>query len=1115
MTRVITMPKTGVLLADQGSNAIPQSGKIFLLSDLDGDGRAIGDERAVFFDATNASGLPSPSENVFVVTQTRDGSVFIGDGASDTVYRLRDRNNDGGANDAGEATAWLSPANAAGLSTVTPNGLAEGPDGALYVVNAGVASRPQDGVYRTIDLNGDGDADDAGEATLWLDLQGVVPTSSPFTLSFSGAVAYLLDPAGTAEDVIHRIADANGDGAIAPGEVTTFIGRNAAFGAPLDFGHTGDGASLLTWQWLPDAAGLSRLYRLTDLDGSGRIDAATEAGEIWNTGLLPEGFAQFAGFSVASDGEGRVALTSNGAQANQRNVILLEDGNGDGDFLDAGETSILATAVDDASSLLRPRAVTFFEGLTQRADTIVGGGNHFSLFLDKDAGVLYAAGENVVGQLGQGVTGFDVPAPLAIPLPDGLGARIVSISAGLVHGAFLTEEGEVYTWGLGNFGRLGHGDDADLSAPKRIEGAFGGEKVAVIDMGNGASYAITESGALYAWGQNSNGQLGLGDTGHRLAPVKVEALADERVVAVSSGTSHSLALTADGDVYAFGSNTRGAIGDGSSGGQRTSPYKVVGLPDDVVAVTADTLTSFAVTADGRVFGWGEGRFGQLLLGQQQGDGTFAPQTANVTSPVELTGLPPGVIDIKGGARWVAALTEDGDVYVWGPNDEGLSGALDGDPAATSSRAFMPTKVAALDAARIVEIQTGPNHLIAVAADGTVYTMGSNGDGRLGFEGASTLIAPRIVDFTADRPPYLVSAQPSDNAAEVEVETAFVLRFTEAVEAGSGEITIVNLDDPSKTQVIDAADTRFVTVDGSQVSVLPPDYLQPGQRYAIEIAAGAFVDRDGVPYAGIAAGDRTTLNLRTVAVGVTGPLDLSADDDGAVLRGTAADDVLRGGAGDDVLLGYGGGDALFVGEGLDNIVGFAAEDMLRTERRIFDGNGDGVIAAGSPGRFDLDGRGPGTDTLVFTDTAVSALRYLGSDADGHVYARADVRPEGAIEGRIGASSLRGDAGDRRADVFFYDNALGLDLGADVIRNFGRKDQLVTTAKLRDSDGDGVIGFGANRLLELDAETGSADLGTVAIRGVRGEVVGALQLLGTTMEAGVEYHVYGLVGSMLLV
>jgi hypothetical protein len=349
-------PLQGVLLGDQSSD------QIIHLRDLNGDGDGTDDgERIAFFDATNASGLSAPTGNVFAIHQAPDGTVFAGDGDTDSVYALRDMNGDGDANDAGEASLWFSAENAAGLPFVTPNGIATGAAGAVYVVNAGVIAGPVDDViYRTVDMNGDGDANDLGEATVWLDLQTLNVKSSAFDLSFAGTVAYLSDTNGTDPDTINRIEDLNGNGVIDAGEAKIFIADGNPFGAPVDFAHAVAGGSVYTWE-LTASGGVSHVYRLTDLNGSGDIDQAAEAVEVWNTSKLPAGFDNQVGFAIAAAENGDLVVASNGGAANQRNVVRLTDLNGDGDYFDGGETIILASNALDAAVGLRPRSLAFYQ----------------------------------------------------------------------------------------------------------------------------------------------------------------------------------------------------------------------------------------------------------------------------------------------------------------------------------------------------------------------------------------------------------------------------------------------------------------------------------------------------------------------------------------------------------------------------------------------------------------------------------------------------------------------------------------------------------------------------------------------------------------------------------
>lgn len=996
MARLISRVQNGILVGDQRLD------QLLLLQDIDGDGTASGSgETIVFFDETNASGLTLPTNNVFTVHQASDKSVYVGDGTADAVFKLNDKNNDGDAQDEGEAQVWFSEDNAAGFSTITPNGIYEGADGAIYVTNAGTSSTPQDAIYRTVDLNGDGDANDAGEATLWLDVQTVIDTAVPFDISFDGNVAYLNDLTGAATDAIYRIEDKNGDGSIQEDEVQTFISDDMNFGAPVDIANaTSVDGSLYTLTWFPASGEISKLYRLTDLDGSGQIDDQSEAVEVWNASAMPEGFGAEIGFSVAADEDGNLSLTAN-TFSGVNSVVRLSDLNGDGDYLDAGETSVFGSSNYD-DQLNRPRAVEFYEGKAEVTTATAGAGNHFSVFLDTETNTLYTSGENVVGQLGIGTTGFDVKTPVEVKMPDGFDSKIVSVSAGLLHTTFLTEDGDVYAFGFNNRGPLGTGDEETRTTATLVE-ALDDVNIVTIENGNGVSYAISDTGKLYAWGTNSNGQLGLGDQDERLQPTVVEALSNETVVLVSSGTSFTLALTADGQVWAFGSNTDGQLGspdaledDGSPARRSTEPVLVEGLPSNIISVTADTKTSYAVTDDGRVFGWGESRYGQLLQGTDNGDGSFEVDTADVLAPVELTGLPGNVVEVKGGARWVAALTEDGDVYVWGPNDEGPSGGLDGDPATETDASFYPTLIPELDDVNIVELHTGPNSLIAVAEDGSIFTWGSNSDGRLGFSSDGSVYFPVEISLTGDADPFLVSASPSDNERDVSNDSVLVLEFTEEVEAGEGFLTLVNRDTGEKT-LIDVTDERLVQVNGTEIVVTPPAHLDADSRYYVEIEDGAFVDLDGNGFEGIAEGDTSTFNFTTAETeAASEPQKGTRNDD--LLRGGADDDRINGRDGDDIISGAGGDDKLNGGWGDDDLLGGNGNDKLNG------GWGDDNLLGGA-GNDKLSG-GWGEDNL---SGGAGNDRLSGGWSDDTLDGGAD---DDRLDGGAGNDMLEGGSGDDR-------------------------------------------------------------------------------------------------------
>ncbi|PZU88456.1 MAG: hypothetical protein DI527_17245 [Chelatococcus sp.] len=210
---------------------------------------------------------------------------------------------------------------------------------------------------------------------------------------------------------------------------------------------------------------------------------------------------------------------------------------------------------------------------------------------------------------------------------------------------------------------------------------------------------------------------------------------------------------------------------------------------------------------------------------------------------------------------------------------------------------------------------------------------------------------------------------------------------------------------------------------------------------------------------------------------------------------------------DALIGEAGANSFLirasVSSGHDTIANFGKADVFVTDAALRDSNHDGIITFG-PGGLRIDGTAAG-DTVAFTGLdPADGLRALGQSCPGvFVYADATVRPAGAMEGRLGADLLKGDAGDAKGQVFFFDTALKLALGADAISDFGAKDLLVTTTRIADGNNDGIIGFGADGVLDFAA--GSSVV-------INGKAVASLEFDGAVSHGGVDYFVYSRVGSV---
>ena len=153
------------------------------------------------------------------------------------------------------------------------------------------------------------------------------------------------------------------------------------------------------------------------------------------------------------------------------------------------------------------------------------------------------------------------------------GQRVIAVSAGGAHSLAITADSAVWSWGWESSGQLGHGDRQHQLLPKKIE-ALAGRRVVAVSAGGARNLAITADGSLWSWGDGRDGKLGHGDEQRQLLPKKVEAFTGQRVVAVSAGIRHSLAITADGAVFTWGKGEDGCLGHGEDLSNQLLPKKI-------------------------------------------------------------------------------------------------------------------------------------------------------------------------------------------------------------------------------------------------------------------------------------------------------------------------------------------------------------------------------------------------------------------------------------------------------------------------------------------------------------------------------------------------------------
>lgn len=343
---------TGILVSDTTLDTI------YLLRDLDGNGsiETATSELTVYFSAANASGLAAPTGGVNGLFQAADGTVYITDNDTKTWYACRDMNGDGDAQDEGEARVWFNVANAGGLTISSPQSSTADATGAIYMYQA-AASGGTRAIYRGVDLNGDGDANDLNETTLWMDVATLVPTSSGGDICFVGDALYLGDLRGGSPDGVVRARDGDHNNLIDATEFTIFAAEGA-FGFLSTFSCATDGTHI----FVHEQTGTDHpVFELTDINGSGTLDDAAEIRQVWNTTAMPAGVTLSTSFALAVGVPGTMALSGHGADASDL-VLILRDGNGDNDYLDSGETTVLVQGVAGTSFPENVRQLFFYGG---------------------------------------------------------------------------------------------------------------------------------------------------------------------------------------------------------------------------------------------------------------------------------------------------------------------------------------------------------------------------------------------------------------------------------------------------------------------------------------------------------------------------------------------------------------------------------------------------------------------------------------------------------------------------------------------------------------------------------------------------------------------------------
>ncbi len=379
----------------------------------------------------------------------------------------------------------------------------------------------------------------------------------------------------------------------------------------------------------------------------------------------------------------------------------------------------------------------------------ISGGNNHSI-LATTTGEVYTTGDNTYGQLGS--TGSKINLFTKVSGVE----NVIDVEAGEVHNIVRTLEENVYTWGSNIYGQLGLNDRQNRYVPTLIDGKT---NIAEIAAGKANTMLLDRSGKVYITGLNSCGEIGDGTTDTKQEYVQVEKI--PAGIGITTGETYSLAIRADGTVWAWGDYNHGAE-DANSKTKSKVPvmigtFSALETSSEIVLKTSET-TNIGISAkekfnvfydydkepedytyeslnpeiadinaEGTIIGVQIGKTRVIATDKETGE-----KFSVIVTVIENTKV--AVPQIDGGNGFAVTLKADGTIWTWGYNPEGALG--DG----TYETALIPRRANVVST--YSDIAVGKDFAIARRADGTVWAWGSNAHGQLGI--GSHKNAPKLV-----------------------------------------------------------------------------------------------------------------------------------------------------------------------------------------------------------------------------------------------------------------------------------------------------------------------------------------------------------------------------------
>ncbi|CAL9018918.1 unnamed protein product [Prunus brigantina] len=384
-------------------------------------------------------------------------------------------------------------------------------------------------------------------------------------------------------------------------------------------------------------------------------------------------------------------------------VFMWGEGTGDG-VVGGGSHRVGSSNGAKMDSLL-PKALE--SAVVLDVQNIACGGRHAALVTKQ--GEIFSWGEESGGRLGHGVD-VDVLHPKLIDALSNMNIDLVS--CGEYHTCAVTLSGDLYTWGDGtyNFGLLGHGNEVSHWVPKKVNGPLEGIHVSSISCGPWHTAVVTSAGQLFTFGDGTFGVLGHGDRKSVSIPREVENLKGLRTVRAACGVWHTAAVVevmvgnssssncSLGKLFTWGDGDKGRLGHGDKEAKLVPTCVAALVEPNFCRVACGHSMTVALTTSGHVYTMGSPVYGQL--GNPQADGKLPTRVEGKLSKSRVD-------EIACGAYHVAVLTSRTEVYTWGKGANGRLGHGNIDDRSS------PTLVEALKDKQVKSIACGANFTAAI------------------------------------------------------------------------------------------------------------------------------------------------------------------------------------------------------------------------------------------------------------------------------------------------------------------------------------------------------------------------------------------------------------------